>query len=116
MQKAGKGEAGLLISEISDKWPFDGYTDPAKTQSVIFRDVFKKGDAWFNTGDLMRDLGSSTPSSSTASATPSAGRAKTSPPPRWKTSSAPTRTWRTRWSTAWKSPAPTAAAAWPRCA
>ncbi|WP_374439524.1 long-chain-acyl-CoA synthetase [Pseudomonas panipatensis] len=57
MQKAGKGEAGLLISEISDKWPFDGYTDPAKTQSVIFRDVFKKGDAWFNTGDLMRDLG-----------------------------------------------------------
>lgn len=57
MAKVGKGESGLLISEISDKWPFDGYTDPAKTQAVIFRDVFKKGDAWFNTGDLMRDLG-----------------------------------------------------------
>ncbi|WP_371366249.1 long-chain-acyl-CoA synthetase [Pseudomonas sp. QL9] len=57
MEKVGKGESGLLISEISDKWPFDGYTDPAKTQAVIFRDVFKKGDAWFNTGDLMRDLG-----------------------------------------------------------
>lgn len=57
MEKVGKGESGLLISEISDKWPFDGYTDPAKTQAVIYRDVFKQGDTWFNTGDLMRDLG-----------------------------------------------------------
>jgi citronellyl-CoA synthetase len=57
LQKAGKGEAGLLISEISAKWPFDGYTDPAKSEAAILRDVFKKGDAWFNTGDLMRDIG-----------------------------------------------------------
>lgn len=57
LQKADKGEAGLLISEISAKWPFDGYTDPAKSESVILRNVFKKGDAWFNTGDLMRDIG-----------------------------------------------------------
>lgn len=57
LQKADKGEPGLLISEISAKWPFDGYTDPAKSESVILRDVFKKGDAWFNTGDLMRDIG-----------------------------------------------------------
>lgn len=57
LHKADKGEAGLLISEISAKWPFDGYTDPAKSESVILRNVFKKGDAWFNTGDLMRDIG-----------------------------------------------------------
>ncbi|MFG9299042.1 AMP-binding protein, partial [Pseudomonas aeruginosa] len=57
MEKVGKGEVGLLISEISAKWPFDGYTDPAKSEAVILRDVFKKGDAWFNTGDLMRDIG-----------------------------------------------------------
>ncbi|ERI52637.1 long-chain acyl-CoA synthetase [Pseudomonas sp. EGD-AK9] len=57
LQKADKGEAGLLISEISAKWPFDGYTDPAKSEAAILRDVFKKGDAWFNTGDLMRDIG-----------------------------------------------------------
>ncbi|MGY4532686.1 citronellyl-CoA synthetase [Pseudomonas sp. TE3786] len=57
LQKADKGEAGLLITEISAKWPFDGYTDPAKSEAVILRDVFKKGDAWFNTGDLMRDIG-----------------------------------------------------------
>ncbi|MGQ7958283.1 long-chain-acyl-CoA synthetase [Pseudomonas sp. SP16.1] len=57
LQKANKGEPGLLISEISAKWPFDGYTDPAKSEAAILRDVFKKGDAWFNTGDLMRDIG-----------------------------------------------------------
>ncbi|MFI8747687.1 long-chain-acyl-CoA synthetase [Pseudomonas sp. NPDC077186] len=57
LQKADKGEAGLLISEISAKWPFDGYTDPAKSEAAILRDVFKQGDAWFNTGDLMRDIG-----------------------------------------------------------
>jgi citronellyl-CoA synthetase len=57
MVKADKGEPGLLLSEISKKWPFDGYTDPAKSEAAIFRNVFKRGDAWFNTGDLMRDIG-----------------------------------------------------------
>jgi citronellyl-CoA synthetase len=57
LQKADKGEAGLLISEISAKWPFDGYTDPSKSEAAILRNVFKQGDAWFNSGDLMRDIG-----------------------------------------------------------
>jgi citronellyl-CoA synthetase len=57
MRKVSKGEAGLLLGEISDKSPFDGYTDPEKTKQTILRNVFKQGDAWFNTGDLMRDLG-----------------------------------------------------------
>lgn len=57
LEKVDQGEPGLLISEISKKWPFDGYTDPAKSEAVILRNVFKKGDAWFNTGDLMRDIG-----------------------------------------------------------
>ncbi|MDH1261486.1 long-chain-acyl-CoA synthetase [Pseudomonas sp. GD03944] len=57
LEKTRKGEPGLLISEISAKWPFDGYTDPSKSEAAILRDVFKKGDAWFNTGDLMRDIG-----------------------------------------------------------
>lgn len=57
LDEVADGEAGLLISEISKKWPFDGYTDPAKSEAVILRDVFKKGDAWFNTGDLMRSIG-----------------------------------------------------------
>ncbi|ARU57095.1 long-chain-acyl-CoA synthetase [Oleiphilus messinensis] len=57
MVRADKGEAGLLIGEITPKTPFHGYTDPEKTEKCIFRDVFKKGDAWFNSGDLMRDIG-----------------------------------------------------------
>lgn len=57
MIKVKKGESGLMLGEISPKTPFDGYTDAAKTEKSIFRDVFKKGDAWFNSGDLMRDIG-----------------------------------------------------------
>lgn len=57
MIRVGRGESGLLIGEITDKTPFHGYTDPAKTQQVIFRNVFKQGDAWFNSGDLMKDMG-----------------------------------------------------------
>jgi fatty-acyl-CoA synthase len=33
---------------------FEGYAAAAQTESKILRDVFKKGDAWFRTGDLMR--------------------------------------------------------------
>ena len=57
MRKVGKGESGLLLGEITDKTPFDGYTDPEKTEQKILRNVFKTGDAWFNSGDLMRDQG-----------------------------------------------------------
>lgn len=51
-----KGETGLLVSEISDKTPFNGYTDKAATQSKILGGVMKKGDNYFNTGDLIRSV------------------------------------------------------------
>jgi len=57
MKEAKKGEPGLLIGEITDKTPFDGYTDPAKNDACILKDVFVKGDRYFNTGDLLRDIG-----------------------------------------------------------
>ncbi|HEX5356300.1 MAG TPA: long-chain-acyl-CoA synthetase [Aquabacterium sp.] len=57
MRKVGKGECGLLLTEITDKAPLDGYTDSKATEAKVFRHVFKKGDAWFNTGDLIRDMG-----------------------------------------------------------
>lgn len=57
MIKVKRGEVGLLIGEITDKTPFDGYTDPSKSQSCVFTDVFKSGDRYFNTGDLMREIG-----------------------------------------------------------
>lgn len=52
-----KGTTGLLIGKITRRSPFDGYTDPEKNKSVIMKDVFCKGDAYFNTGDLVRDIG-----------------------------------------------------------
>ncbi|CAB1218925.1 long-chain-acyl-CoA synthetase [Acinetobacter bouvetii] len=56
-KKVKKGEVGLLVGKITRRSPFDGYTDPEKNKSVILKDVFKQGDAFFNTGDLVRDIG-----------------------------------------------------------
>ncbi|PKN52112.1 MAG: long-chain-acyl-CoA synthetase [Deltaproteobacteria bacterium HGW-Deltaproteobacteria-13] len=55
--KVKKGEPGLLIMEISEKTPFTGYTDKKKTEEKIIQDAFKKGDRWFNTGDMLRNMG-----------------------------------------------------------
>jgi citronellyl-CoA synthetase len=57
MQKVAKGGQGLLLAKIDDKAPLDGYTDPQKTQKVVLHDVFEKGDRYFNTGDLLRNIG-----------------------------------------------------------
>ena len=57
MIKVKKGESGLLIGKITAKSPFHGYTDPKKTKAVIFEGVFKKDDRWFNTGDIMLNMG-----------------------------------------------------------
>jgi fatty-acyl-CoA synthase len=55
----GADEVGELLAEIRDdpKLPaarFDGYADPKATQQKVLRDVFKPGDAWFRTGDLVK--------------------------------------------------------------
>jgi len=52
-----KGGTGLLITEVNDKQPFEGYTDAEASQKKLFRDVFKKGDCWFNSGDLVLNQG-----------------------------------------------------------
>ena len=57
MRKVAKGGAGLLITEVSDRNPFDGYTDSKASAAKLFHDVFEKGDCWLNTGDLVRDQG-----------------------------------------------------------
>ncbi|XP_057592002.1 long-chain fatty acid transport protein 6 isoform X2 [Hippopotamus amphibius kiboko] len=49
-----KGEPGLLISRVNAKNPFFGYAGNKKhTEKKMLCDVFKKGDVYFNTGDLM---------------------------------------------------------------
>jgi citronellyl-CoA synthetase len=57
MRRVMPGETGLLIGEITARNQFEGYTDPAKNAACILTDVFADGDRWFNTGDLVRDLG-----------------------------------------------------------
>ncbi|MDR6163108.1 long-chain-acyl-CoA synthetase [Pseudomonas fluorescens] len=57
MRKVSKGEQGLLLARIDDKAPLDGYSDPQKTARVVLHDVFNKGDRFFNTGDLLRNIG-----------------------------------------------------------
>ncbi|WJR35055.1 long-chain-acyl-CoA synthetase FadD6 [Mycobacteroides immunogenum] len=57
LTKVGTGEQGLLLSKVTSLAPFDGYTDAKATEKKLVRNAFKKGDVWFNTGDLLRDLG-----------------------------------------------------------
>jgi len=52
-----RGEAGLLIGKVTETAPFDGYTDPKASEKKLLRDVFEQGDVWFNSGDLLRDMG-----------------------------------------------------------
>jgi acyl-CoA synthetase (AMP-forming)/AMP-acid ligase II len=47
------GEVGLLVSRISGVFPFDGYVDQRATKKKILEDVFKKGDRYFDSGDLI---------------------------------------------------------------
>ncbi|XP_075997918.1 long-chain fatty acid transport protein 2-like [Genypterus blacodes] len=49
-----KGEPGLLVSEITQRAPFGGYArDLQQTEKKRLHNVFKTGDIYFNTGDMM---------------------------------------------------------------
>jgi fatty-acyl-CoA synthase len=57
--ECGIDEVGEAIGEILNDPSkpasrFDGYADAAATKAKILRDVFKEGDSWFRTGDLLR--------------------------------------------------------------
>ncbi|MEQ8267136.1 MAG: long-chain-acyl-CoA synthetase [Parvibaculum sp.] len=57
--RAEVGEAGEALGRISDDpdqptGRFDGYAKKEETEKKILRDVFEKGDAWFRSGDLLR--------------------------------------------------------------
>jgi fatty-acyl-CoA synthase len=57
VQKVPSGEPGLLLSPVTRLQPFDGYTDPSATEKKLVRDAFRKGDCYFNTGDVMSPQG-----------------------------------------------------------
>lgn len=54
--EADPGEAGLLVGHINQSAEFEGYTDPNATEKKIMRNVFDDGDAWFDTGDLLKTV------------------------------------------------------------
>ena len=47
------GEAGLLVARINKVMTFDGYVDRTASEKKILRDVFQKGDQYFDSGDLL---------------------------------------------------------------
>jgi acyl-CoA synthetase (AMP-forming)/AMP-acid ligase II len=56
LQKAAQGEAGLLLA-MADPMVFSGYINKADNERKMIRNAFKDGDAWFNTGDMVRSIG-----------------------------------------------------------
>ena len=57
--RCAAGEIGEAIGRIPDGTgegaaAFEGYTDGAETERKVLHDVFEPGDAWFRTGDLMK--------------------------------------------------------------
>ena len=51
-----RGEPGLLVNEISADAHFEGYTNRAANEAKMVRDVRSRGDVFFNTGDLLREV------------------------------------------------------------
>jgi fatty-acyl-CoA synthase len=51
----GEAVGQILADPAKSNMRFEGYADTAHNTSKILRDVFAKGDAWFRSGDLMRE-------------------------------------------------------------
>lgn len=50
-----RGETGLFVAKIGERTPFSGYAKNAQqTERKKVRDVFEKGDLYFNSGDLLK--------------------------------------------------------------
>jgi fatty-acyl-CoA synthase len=54
--ECGPDEVGEALGGVSTRAgrEFEGYTNRADSEKKMLRDVFRKGDLWFRTGDLMR--------------------------------------------------------------
>ena len=57
MIPVAKGETGLLIAEVTKRSPYEGYTNTKANKSKVLNNVFKKGDTYFNSGDLVQKQG-----------------------------------------------------------
>lgn len=57
VRRVEPGSPGLLLGKVTRLSPFTGYSNQAESEKKLVRDAFESGDAWFNTGDLVQDLG-----------------------------------------------------------
>ncbi len=55
-KKVKKGQPGLMLAKITAKARFDGYSSKEASEKKILRNVFKQGDQYFDTGDLLRQV------------------------------------------------------------
>ena len=53
-ERIPSGGTGLLLGRIGGITSYDGYLDAAATRRKILTDVFRPGDRWFDTGDLVQ--------------------------------------------------------------
>jgi fatty-acyl-CoA synthase len=53
--RCAAGQSGEAIGRIAVGGAFEGYSSAAESERKIIRDVFARGDAWYRTGDLMRE-------------------------------------------------------------
>jgi citronellyl-CoA synthetase len=54
--KVTAGQPGLLLGKITPLTAFEGYTNKEATERKILHNAFRRGDSWFNTGDLMKTV------------------------------------------------------------
>jgi fatty-acyl-CoA synthase len=52
-EEVGVGEKGILLMHINPLFAFEGYLDKGATQKKIVTNVFRKGDRYFNSGDIL---------------------------------------------------------------
>jgi acyl-CoA synthetase (AMP-forming)/AMP-acid ligase II len=52
--ESAAGEKGILLIHINPLYAYDGYVDPSATESKVVTDVFKRGDRYFNSGDILQ--------------------------------------------------------------
>ncbi|MCP4578633.1 MAG: long-chain-acyl-CoA synthetase, partial [Deltaproteobacteria bacterium] len=57
LQKVASGEPGILLCEAKKSVNVTGYTSSEATEKKMIHDAFEKGDRWFNTGDMIRNIG-----------------------------------------------------------
>ena len=51
------GEPGIVLGEARESVDITGYTSMEATEKKMIYDAFEKGDRWFNTGDMLRNIG-----------------------------------------------------------